>query len=103
MTGQYVAQSPAVNGNVQIDGAFLMRGFGGPSSPSVKALQEHAPGQSLPGGLASALSRLHMGGEVPRPSGMPEVEVKGGKQGGQVHVGGGKDEAEDEGIFSMDG
>lgn len=31
-----------------------------PSSPSARAFNEHAPGQSLPGGVAAALSRLHL-------------------------------------------
>lgn len=31
-----------------------------PSSPSARAFNEHAPGQSLPGGVATALSRLHL-------------------------------------------
>lgn len=35
-----------------------------PSSPSARALSEHAPGQSLPGGVATALSRLHLQGET---------------------------------------
>lgn len=33
---------------------------GNPRSPTVRALQEHAPGQSLPQGLAAGLSRLHI-------------------------------------------
>jgi cleavage and polyadenylation specificity factor subunit 4 len=38
-----------------------------PGSPSARALSEHAPGQSLPGGIAAALSRMHMqpGGRTP--------------------------------------
>ncbi|EIW68988.1 hypothetical protein TREMEDRAFT_73988 [Tremella mesenterica DSM 1558] len=85
-----------------------------PSSPSAKALQEHAPGQSLPGGLAGALSRLHMTG---RPSGLADTGVlipKTGDSseeitppGGTVPLPGngrreGRDER-DEGVFLMDG
>ncbi|GJJ14860.1 hypothetical protein Clacol_009128 [Clathrus columnatus] len=33
---------------------------GNPLSPTARALQEHAPGQSLPQGLAAGLSRLHI-------------------------------------------
>ncbi|KAF8518361.1 hypothetical protein BU17DRAFT_90952 [Hysterangium stoloniferum] len=33
---------------------------GNPLSPSARALQEHAPGQSLPQGLAAGLSRIHI-------------------------------------------
>ena len=39
---------------------FPLRNPPHPSSPSAKALNEHAPGQSLPGGVAAALSRLHL-------------------------------------------
>ncbi|WVR03775.1 hypothetical protein IAU60_000770 [Kwoniella sp. DSM 27419] len=53
----------------QIGEPYLIRTLGEPSSPSARALQEHAPGQSLPGGIAAALSRLHLHG--PRsPSGL---------------------------------
>jgi cleavage and polyadenylation specificity factor subunit 4 len=49
-----------------VDAPYLMRGTD-PGSPSARALSEHAPGQSLPGGIAAALSRMHMqpGGRTP--------------------------------------
>ena len=73
----FVARSPPDTG------AYLGRQVD-PSSPSSRALQAHAPGQSLPGGLANALSRLHLHG--PRtssglastsPGSGSEVESKG--------------------------
>jgi len=96
-----------------------MRGFGGPSSPSARALQEHEPGMSLPGGLASALSRIHMQGSGRVGSGL--VNGGGREEGGNdVSTGqvpmpgngnglgnglgsGRREEHDDEGIFSMDG
>lgn len=74
-----------------IDAPYLMRErVADPSSPTSRVLSEHAPGQSLPGGLAAALSRMHMqprktsglGGEAPAPK---------------------KDEHGDEEMFHMDG
>lgn len=59
---------------------FLIRNLGDPGSPSARALIEHAPGQSLPGGLANALSRLHLHG--PRPTSSLTVVNPGG--GGRV-------------------
>lgn len=35
-----------------------------PSSPSARALSEHAPGMSLPGGVAAGMSRLHLQDEA---------------------------------------
>lgn len=104
---------------------FPLRTAPHPSSPSARALQEHAPGQSLPGGLASALSRIHLHGpkvhshlargqgeEVRVGSGMgsgsEEMErVSSGERtppAGSVgqHVGRGREE-HDEGLFDMDG
>lgn len=57
-------------------------------SPSARALQSHAPGQSLPQGLAAGLSRLHL---VPlsHRGDLPELsEVSGGARGLRNHVGG---------------
>ncbi|OCF43333.1 cleavage and polyadenylation specificity factor subunit 4 [Kwoniella heveanensis CBS 569] len=95
----------------QIDQPYLIRNLGDPSSPSARALQEHAPGQSLPGGIASALSRLHLHG--PRsPSGLGAV----GRADDEISEGGdelahhglagkkvGGTEDHDEGLFAMDG
>ncbi|WVQ78867.1 hypothetical protein IAT38_000958 [Cryptococcus sp. DSM 104549] len=88
-----------------------LRNLGDPDSPSSRALKEHAPGQSLPGGLASALSRLHLRG--PRsPSGLSaggvgaawgqagaEGEGEGEAEGGRTP----RREEHDEGLFAMDG
>lgn len=56
-------------------------------SPSARALQSHAPGQSLPQGLAAGLSRLHL---VP-PSyrgDLPDLsEISGGARGLRSHTG----------------
>ena len=95
-----------------VEGPFLIRPVADPHSPSARALRDHAPGQSLPGGLANALSRLHLHG--PRPSsGLAQAA-----QGESVDVGGGetlpstksirvpgsrKEEHEDEALFTMDG
>ncbi|WVQ74676.1 hypothetical protein IAR50_004280 [Cryptococcus sp. DSM 104548] len=114
--------APALNGG--LNDPYLIRLD--PSSPSQRALLDHAPGQSLPGGLASALSRLHMHG--PRsPSNLavgspPAAGSMGGRGGlgegwrveehggeGDDGVGtplggtGGKREEHDEGLFAMDG
>ncbi|OXC70346.1 hypothetical protein AYX13_01258 [Cryptococcus neoformans] len=59
---------------------FLIRNLGDPGSPSARALIEHAPGQSLPGGLANALSRLHLHG--PRSTSSLVVNSGGGGRGG---------------------
>ena len=53
----------------KVDGEPLLRNLHDPASPSSKAFQQHAPGQSLPGGgLATALSRLHLQGSQPHGS-----------------------------------
>ncbi|WWD16466.1 hypothetical protein CI109_100892 [Kwoniella shandongensis] len=96
---------------------YLIRNLGDPSSPSSRALQEHAPGQSLPGGLASALSRLHLHG--PRsPSGLGGALAAGVASGAGSKALGGIARSEtsdngettpphvgehDEGLFAMDG
>jgi len=57
-------------------------------SPSARALQSHAPGQSLPQGLAAGLSRLHL---VPLPhrGDLPDLsEIPGGARGLRNHAGG---------------
>lgn len=61
---------------------------GNPLSPTVRALQEHAPGQSLPQGLAAGLSRLHIrpsasivsgaSPHLPTLSGSPGARLMGG-------------------------
>jgi cleavage and polyadenylation specificity factor subunit 4 len=48
------------NAQPAVDAPFLLRDRTDPSSPTARALQQHAPGQSLPGGIAAALSRMHM-------------------------------------------
>ena len=57
-------------------------------SPSARALQSHAPGQSLPQGLAAGLSRLHL---VPlsHRGDLPDLsEISGGTRGLRSHAGG---------------
>ena len=57
-------------------------------SPSARALQSHAPGQSLPQGLAAGLSRLHL---VPlsHRGDLPDLsEISGGTRGLRNHAGG---------------
>ena len=41
------------------NGATIGLGLGEATSPSIRALQSHAPGQSLPQGLAAGCSRIH--------------------------------------------
>lgn len=61
---QHPATSTANSFNIQqprpIPGAGEEVFNGNPLSPSARALQEHAPGQSLPQGLAAGLSRIHI-------------------------------------------
>ena len=54
--------SPAKENNSHLDGnlAYPLRPTPHPSSPSARAINEHAPGKSLPGGVATALNRLHL-------------------------------------------
>lgn len=95
---------------IAVEGPFLIR-TADPHSPSTRALQEHAPGQSLPGGLANALSRLHLHG--PRPSsGLaratsredgPASGPTSPKHGASQHLRSKKDEHEEEALFTMDG
>ena len=63
-TQQHPATSTSNSFNVQqprpIPGAGEEVFNGNPLSPSSRALQEHAPGQSLPQGLAAGLSRIHI-------------------------------------------
>lgn len=81
-----------------------------PSSPSARAINEHAPGQSLPGGVATALSRLHMhdpktsnGLAIDRPSG--NGNGGGTPPTGTVPLPSAKreDHEDDDGLFAMDG
>lgn len=96
---------------VAIESPFLIREPADPHSPSARALQEHAPGQSLPGGLANALSRLHLHG--PRPASGLSHTTKDDDEDAPgtatpppmkaVHTGGRREEHEDEALFTMDG
>ncbi|KAL7424704.1 hypothetical protein Q5752_000388 [Cryptotrichosporon argae] len=99
-----------------------------PSSPNARALQEHAPGQSLPGGLAAALSRMHMQPHPQAPKSTPataqqaqtqaqpqrsaapprideQVAAVDAQRDGASPPSADrrKDEHEDEGLFEMDG
>ncbi|ORY24053.1 hypothetical protein BCR39DRAFT_561687 [Naematelia encephala] len=82
------------------EASYTFRPLGDPSSPSARALQEHAPGQSLPGGLASALSRLHLHGPKHSSGLVHETESRDVTP---PHLPTrGKDEHEDEGVFAME-
>jgi len=59
-----------------------------PLSPSARALQSHAPGQSLPQGLAAGLSRLHLVPPSHRGD-LPDLsEISAGARGLRGHTGG---------------
>ena len=79
-----------------------------PSSPSARALQEHAPGQSLPGGVATALSRLHLQSGPVSPSKSQTAQAAREEREQEVSVGkalqGRKRDDEDgeETMFDMD-
>lgn len=58
---------------------------GNPLSPTVRALQEHAPGQSLPQGLAAGLSRLHIRPSASIVSGAsPHLSTLSGSPGARL-------------------
>ncbi|KAL1406360.1 hypothetical protein Q8F55_008059 [Vanrija albida] len=99
-----------------VDAPYLLRErVTDPSSPTARALQEHAPGQSLPGGLAAALSRMHMqpGGRAPSGLGgrAPDAAFAGTPNAGTVATPPGlsvplparRDEHDDDALFHMDG
>lgn len=99
---------------------FVFRPAGDPHSPGTKALQQHAPGQSLPGGLANALSRLHLHGPK-QSSGLAQASTDQASPTGEASGISGRDqerasavaaadaaekkrdEHEEEGLFAMDG
>lgn len=98
--------SPAKETNSHLNGQYPLRPTPHPSSPSAKAINEHAPGKSLPGGVATALSRLHLynpdessptpgeasyGKEITPPMGTVPLPNKG------------EDHEDDDGLFAMDG
>lgn len=91
-----------------VDAPYLVRDLvTDPNSPSARALQEHAPGQSLPGGLAAALSRMHM---QPRPSSglaTPSSKVDSSATTPPGYAAAlstaRRDDGDDEGLFHMDG
>ena len=81
---------------------FSIRAIGDPHSPRTRALQEHAPGQSLPGGLASALSRLHLHG--PRTSSsLAHTTTETAEEDEDSASDKKRDDHEEEGLFAMDG
>jgi hypothetical protein len=57
-------------------------------SPSARALQSHAPGQSLPQGLAAGLSRLHLAPLSHRGDFSDLSEISGGARGLRSYAGG---------------
>ncbi|WRT65742.1 uncharacterized protein IL334_002690 [Kwoniella shivajii] len=83
------------------DQPYLLRNLNDPSSPSTRVLQEHLPGQSLPGGLASALSRLHMHNSNSNSKlSNDESKIVEHDQGNSKKSTG---EDEEEALFDMDG
>jgi cleavage and polyadenylation specificity factor subunit 4 len=81
-----------------------------PSSPSARALHDHAPGQSLPPGVATALSRLHLQSPVAQTQTQTQAQSQaqqGTSQGkgadGKVGEQGRKEEEDgEETMFDMD-
>lgn len=78
-------------------------------SPGTRALRSHAPGQSLPQGLAAGLSRLHLQqSQQSATSSSPAHPSAGASANGQTPssktaVRRGKDELDEEDLFEMDG
>ncbi|ORX33257.1 hypothetical protein BD324DRAFT_654292 [Kockovaella imperatae] len=106
-TGQYPSQRSDLDANAA---PFLIRTLGDPSSPSARALQEHAPGQSLPGGLANALSRIHLQGNNTnvKTSGLALASLHGDiddldQLDAQPVMSRKKEDHVDEGVFAMEG
>lgn len=60
------------------NGANIGLGLGEATSPSIRALQSHAPGQSLPQGLAAGYSRIHAIPLTGSPSSVGGSSVGGG-------------------------
>jgi cleavage and polyadenylation specificity factor subunit 4 len=96
-----------------LESTFPLRQAPLPSSPSARAINEHAPGQSLPGGVATALSRLHMRDSTPKATGGLASEGPGAGAGsgeasgtpptGTIPLPSAKREDIDDGFFDMDG
>lgn len=93
-----------------VDAPYLVRDLvTDPNSPSARALQEHAPGQSLPGGLAAALSRMHMqpgratSGLATPSSKDSSATTPPGYSAPLSTAAARRDDADDEGLFHMDG
>lgn len=83
-----------------VDAPFLIRGTD-PSSPTARVLSEHAPGQSLPGGLAAALSRMHMQPRV--PSGLSGSGAHVATPPGFNSAAARREDHDEEALFHMDG
>ncbi|KAG9313402.1 hypothetical protein JVU11DRAFT_5720 [Chiua virens] len=60
------------------NGTTIGLGLGDATSPSIRALQSHAPGQSLPQGLAAGYSRIHALPHTGSPSSLGGSSVGGG-------------------------
>ncbi|KAF8438058.1 hypothetical protein L210DRAFT_3545344 [Boletus edulis BED1] len=69
---------PADEGRTPNNGASIGLGLGEATSPSFRALQSHAPGQSLPQGLAAGYSRIHAIPLTGSPSSLGGSSVGGG-------------------------
>lgn len=84
-TTQAISSRPAVSakgrsGDIDLTSHLIPPFFSrvaDPSSPSARALSEHAPGQSLPGGVATALSRLHLQGDT---TALGQTQVDSGRE-----------------------
>jgi cleavage and polyadenylation specificity factor subunit 4 len=89
-----------MNGNL-----YPLRPTPHPSSPSARAINEHAPGKSLPGGVATALSRLHLYNpdeQSPTPGESATKETT--PPTGTVPLPSKREDHEDDdGLFAMDG
>ncbi|WWC60352.1 uncharacterized protein I303_102923 [Kwoniella dejecticola CBS 10117] len=118
-SGSSITSPTSPNRQIHMTEPYLIRNLESSSPSATKVLEAHLPGQSLPGGLASALSRLHMQNTLPKHSGLssspsvngtgngqtqPKIDAHG--QGHDMVAGVGKkghSEDEDDGLFDMDG
>lgn len=92
-----------------VDAPYLVRDLvTDPNSPTARVLREHAPGQSLPGGLAAALSRMHMQPRTASGLASPASKLDSSTttppgfnptSAGAAR----RDDGDDEGLFHMDG
>ncbi|WWC68592.1 uncharacterized protein I206_102522 [Kwoniella pini CBS 10737] len=97
------------NRQIHMTEPYLIRNLDSSSPSATKVLESHLPGQSLPGGLASALSRLHMqnsNNSKNQHSGLSIVNGQNNEEETNLQViakKGHTEEDEDDGLFDMDG